>query len=439
MKVLLSIFGALLFGAGIAYIVAQDSGYVLIGYKNYTIETSVVFFVVGLIALFISLFFLFRFLGGVKRTPGRMKNWRDKKRFTKQQKALTRGMMELAEGQWRAAEKTLIAHAPKGNAGSINYLLAAQAAQQLSAPDRRDEYIRRAHTATPTAQIAVALTQADLQIHQGQHEQALATLDHLHQVAPRHARVLMLQRNLYESIGDWERLHDLLPELMKKNILDDAEQKSLQEKVCRGLIEQTARSGQLQDLQEVWDRSPKWLRKQTPFVLQYCGFLINLGAGEQAEILLRQELKREWDPVLVHAYGLIENADYEQQLGIAEGWLSGHEQDAVLLLTLGRLCIRRELWGKARSYLESSLAVEPRFETYKALGALLDQLGEKDQALSCLQKGLLLSPDDTPFPQQQRSPVVVGKLATINHAVPDAVQQSQSANASVDSSAGAKA
>ena len=52
----------------------------------------------------------------------------------------------------------------------------------------------------------------------------------------------------------------------------------------------------------------------------------------------------------------------------------------MLLLTLGRLCVQRKLWGKARSYLEASLAVQPSREAHVALAALFDQIGSAEDA-----------------------------------------------------------
>jgi HemY protein len=50
------------------------------------------------------------------------------------------------------------------------------------------------------------------------------------------------------------------------------------------------------------------------------------------------------------------------------------------LLTLGRLCVQRELWGKAQSYLEASLATRPTREAHITLAKLHERLGRPDEA-----------------------------------------------------------
>ena len=65
-----------------------------------------------------------------------------------------------------------------------------------------------------------------------------------------------------------------------------------------------------------------------------------------------------------------------QQLLIAEKWLKEHSANAYLLLSLGRICMRNELWGKAKEYYEASIEVEPCAEAYGELSRLLKYLGE---------------------------------------------------------------
>ena len=84
--------------------------------------------------------------------------------------------------------------------------------------ERRDAYIRLAHENMPSADVAVSLTQAELQLADHQLEQALATLRHLRSVAPKHTYVLRLLRRLYEQLGDWEHLRELIPELRRRKV-----------------------------------------------------------------------------------------------------------------------------------------------------------------------------------------------------------------------------
>ena len=69
-----------------------------------------------------------------------------------------------------------------------------------------------------------------------------------------------------------------------------------------------------------------------------------------------------------------------RQLETAERWLTSHNQDPALLYTLGRLCERAQLWGKAQTYLEASLALDNSWRTNLALGEMQAKLGRTDGA-----------------------------------------------------------
>ena len=60
----------------------------------------------------------------------------------------------------------------------------------------------------------------------------------------------------------------------------------------------------------------------------------------------------------------------------------------ILLLALGKLCTHCELWGKAQSYLEASLSVEPGFTAHFALAQLNEKIGKHELAMDHYNKGL---------------------------------------------------
>lgn len=74
----------------------------------------------------------------------------------------------------------------------------------------------------------------------------------------------------------------------------------------------------------------------------------------------------------------------------AEEWHKQYGEQSVLLLTLGRLCVRCQLWGKARGYFEESVKLHADPETYAEYGKLLEQFGELDSAVQKYREGLLM-------------------------------------------------
>ena len=144
------------------------------------------------------------------------------------------------------------------------------------------------------------------------------------------------------------------------------------------------------------------MRQEPELIAAYVEQLRRLGAQEEAEEVLRSALKRGYDSRLARFYGVLRGADPARQLQTAELWLKQHPQDPALLLTLGRLCLQNQLWGKARDYFESSLKLERHPETCAELARLLAQLGELERSNQLLLESLgLLHQGLPPLPQPQ--------------------------------------
>ena len=99
-----------------------------------------------------------------------------------------------------------------------------------------------------------------------------------------------------------------------------------------------------------------------------------------------------------HAGLCFECAFHKKKCGIHKAGLSKHADDPDLLLATARLCLRNELWGKARSYLETVISIRPSPEVYREYGHLLNQLGEGDAAAEAFREGLGMV-STTPLPQ----------------------------------------
>jgi HemY protein len=388
-RTLIAAFLALLAAVMVTLWVKQDNGYVLIGYGQWTIEGSLALFTLAGLALFLALHLSIRLLSRLWHTPERVTAWRLKRRNQRARRSLTRGLVELSEGRWKVAERHLTRHVEESETPLLNYLAAARAAQLQGEHARRDDYLHLAHESMPSADVAVGLTQAELQLAHQQYEQALATLMHVRSLSPRHNYVLKLLKRLYENLGEWNKLEEMLPDLRRRKVIDDKEYEALEARVCHERLKQESTS--VDTLVRYWQALPKALRQDLSMLKDYAGMMMSLGAGSRVEPLIASLLSKRWNTDLVALYGQIELKDSAQQLAVGEGWLKSHPEDPVLLLTLARLSLQNKLWGKARSYLEASIAISPSPESYQQLGLLLERMGETDKAMQCFRTGLGLA------------------------------------------------
>ncbi len=394
MKWLVLALLALVGSVAVALVALPDPGYVLVGYGNYSVEMSLLVFIIVLGLLILGL----RALAGVWRVPVRIRQWGRQRHYQRLQQWFDSGTLDLVEGRYERAERRFTRLLKSQQAPLQAYFSAAQAAARQGADERRDTYFQIAQQRLPQAEISILTSQAELQLAAGQSEQAQTTLTRLQALAPRSHQTLRLLMQLWLLQQNWQELRDLLPELRRSQVIDHQQWHRLAIQVYRERIAELASATDINGLNEGWKQLPPPVQQDAGLLAVYVEQLIRLGSHHQAAELVRIHLKRSWDERLVYLYGDVEESDPAAQQSTAEQWLRQHPEDGILLLTLGKISLRSQLWGKARSYLEASVNIHADAETYRLLAGLLEQLDEPEQAARCYRKGLTLlgqSPSET--------------------------------------------
>ena len=389
------LFYALLFliaAAYLALVAKEDPGYALLAHGDWSVEGTLVFLLSVLTAIISGILLLVYLLVKTIKFPGKVTSWSHNRKTLNAIKNCNQGFIELAEGNWREAEKHLRKSANSSGMPILNYLAAARAAQEEGAQRRRDNYLLQAHKSDPDADIAIGLTQAELQIKDGQAEQALATLMHLRSVAPKHKQVLKMLFAVYQQLNSWKDLEQLLPELKKNHIFEVHIINKFEKSLIQQLMKQALQEQNMGELKALWNHLPKQTQNEPDMIHFYCQLLLSINEEEQAIELIKEGIKRHWYAPLLLLYGQAKEKDVAKQLETAESWLSDNGRSAELLLTLGRLSLYNQLWGKARDYLLESIKVAPTTEAFQILGELYEQqLDDSVAAMNCYREGLLLS------------------------------------------------
>jgi HemY protein len=385
MKVGLVIVLALIVGTLATHLVLPDNGYVLINFRGYIIETSV-----PILALLLLLGYLaIRLLVQVWRAPRRLGEAWATACINYAGRQATQGYIALAEGRLARGERLLTRGARLSETPLLNYLAAARAAQMQGDRDRRDGWLRMACEKEPAAQDAVLLTQAELQLEDGQYAEALASLNRVRERHPTHAQALKLLGELHYRRREWQPLAELLPLLRRRGNVP-AEMLDEWSVDTYGNILTSVRLDRVA-LDRVWEDIPRHLRREPRLTLTRAQALISCGATEDAEVEIRRTLKEEWSEALIDLYGELAPADPSAHLKRIEAWLKERPEDPALLLAAGRASVRHQLWGKARSYLETSLAIRPAPEAYRVLGQLMARVGEAQSASRAFERGLAMT------------------------------------------------
>ena len=378
---------ALVGGGVLAHFILQDPGYVAITVRHALFETTVPMFLLLLIGLYFLVRAVIESLGARRR----LAELRAQRRRWRARDDTQRGLLDLAAGRWKSAEERLSRAAPEADSPAANYLVAARAADLLDAIERRDEWLSRAQEAAPDERAAALVTLAEMQMRRGQDAAALRTLEQLDASGDLNSRALELMARLCQKLGRGEQLRALGPRLRAAKELPDAQVTDLLAQVQLEEVRAAAGRRDAAALDAAWSTVPRATRRLPQAVATYAAGLIAAGQHARAERTLREAIEERPEPTLVRLYGELVVPDALAPLDRAEGWLRQAPEDPELLAACARLALNAELIGKARSYLEASLARRASPENALLHAELLEQLGERDRARDVLRDSVARS------------------------------------------------
>ncbi|UUM69242.1 heme biosynthesis HemY N-terminal domain-containing protein [Aeromonas veronii] len=344
-----------------------NKGYVLIALGNYTIESSVTSAVILAVLFYGALLIVEWLLGRVFGLRRKTLGWYGSRRRRKANQQTVAATLAMAEGHYSQAEKLMIKGASNSDTPLLNYLSAAKAAQARGDDARRDQYLQKAQEENPKAELALTLTQTQLQIEQGQYDTALAMLESVYALNPRHPMVLDQLRQVHLARQDWSALCDLIPSLHKVGKLTPKQEEDLLQQAWSGRLQQAA--GSLETLKAVWQDLPRKLRLEPELLACYGDLLRQLGADGEAATLWQEALRKQPMPQLLARLPKLKLDSYQPLLTLLQKQQGQPEVDtalAQLYLLAGQL-------DDAQKLLEQEVERAPSAAAYHALGQLMDK------------------------------------------------------------------
>ncbi|MFQ1749738.1 heme biosynthesis HemY N-terminal domain-containing protein [Aeromonas veronii] len=344
-----------------------NKGYVLIALGNYTIESSVTSAVILAVLFYGALLIVEWLLGRVFGLRRKTLGWYGSRRRRKANQQTVAATLAMAEGHYSQAEKLMIKGASNSDTPLLNYLSAAKAAQARGDDARRDQYLQKAQEENPKAELALTLTQTQLQIEQGQYDTALAMLESVYALNPRHPMVLDQLRQVHLARQDWSALCDLIPSLHKVGKLTPKQEEDLLQQAWSGRLQQAA--GSLETLKAEWQDLPRKLRLEPELLACYGDQLRQLGADGEAATLWQEALRKQPMPQLLARLPKLKLDSYQPLLALLQKQQGQPEVDtalAQLYLLAGQL-------DDAQTLLEQEVERAPSAAAYHALGQLMDK------------------------------------------------------------------
>lgn len=377
-----------LLAAAVAPVFKTDPGLVQMHFRGWTIETSLLTLVLGVLIIWLLVWVLVRLFKVPAETARRIREQRSLAQLEK-------GLLALTEGDWSTAERALEKSASAHGRTTARYLAAAEAADGQDAGDRAEWYLEQADTRNRKQKFLVDLTRARILTQNGHYTEAKEVLEVLHSKRRKHSQVLEMLARCYRELGEWEALLKLLPVMQKASVIDEQEAVELRHLAAIGELK---RCKDKDALQASWKALPKAIQRAPDVIRAYADQAVLEGMPELTEEVIRNSLKREWNPLLLVPYGEPGANDTAKRLKQCEKWLETHPENSLLHLTLGRLCARDELWGKARHHMIRSLEIEPTVAGFDSLGQLLERKGEMEVAMACFRNALRMNQGKEPKP-----------------------------------------
>lgn len=378
MRALLWLLALFALAVGVSLAFGYNEGYVLVVLPPWRIELSLNFFIVLTVGGFLLLHLLLRLIAHTVRLPQVVRAFRERKRREKAARALREAVQQLFEGRYGHALKNAAVSHAAGEAPALSALVAARAAHFLRDAPREEEWLRRAAEHDAEARAARLMTEAELHVDARRFDDALAALEALQEGGGRHIAALRLALRVHRGLGRWDDVLKVSRQLEKHRALTHDAAVPLRQRAH--LENLRSREGDARALAAYWEAVPAGERRAPRLAAAAARALIAAGDGATAQRIIEQQVEQEWDSELAGLYADCRGGDTLGRIARAERWLEKHPQEAGLLLALGRLCREQQLWGKAQSYFEASLAVQPSQDAHVELATLFAQLGRSEES-----------------------------------------------------------
>ncbi len=361
---------------GLSLAAHLNDGYAILVFPPYRAELSLNLAILLGVAAFTLGYLLLRLVAHTLRLPLYVRAFRVRRRSEKGQAAMLAALQALFEGRYARAEKAAGKAYKLGQAQALNALIAARAAGEMGEIERRDQWLARADSQDTKARGARLAVQASLLLDDRRYDDALAVLRELSASEPKRISTQRMLMKAHRRLGHWDEVRRLAAALGKRGALPEVAATQLRITAQIEALRQQA--GDAAGLAACWQHTDD--KHDARVARTAAQLFIASGDCRRAHEILAQALEAEWNEELILLYAECLGADVLAQIERAENWLKSRPRDRALLLTLGRLCLAQELWGKAQSYLEASLSEEPSRSAHVALAQLYDRLGKPEDA-----------------------------------------------------------
>lgn len=410
-----------------ALFASNNVGTVSIFWTPYRFDVSLNLVLFGLVIVLLTLHWAQRALTALFELPKQAKRWRLLQKERATHTALLEGMAQFMEGRFlrarKSAEAVLAREKSLSDAGavlehsgalrSVAHILAAESAHALQDKSARQMHLDLALQAPTVGYSSLhqslvegsMLRAARWSLDDRDAPESLLWLDRLPQGVSRRTLAMRLRLKAARLAGESSQALDTALLLIKHRAFTSEAAASMVRSLVFELIAKTHEQGQMQRL---WARLGDAQRQSPDLAIQAAQHWLVLKGDpvlartwlqpiwlqlqkEPQKISKLQELKLI--QTLDSSFSGADNQDEKDWLISIEAAQKGNPRNPMLQFLAGRLCLKRQLWGKAQVLLAQAapLLQDPsiRRQAWRSLAELAEQKDDLPAALQALKKAVL--------------------------------------------------
>ncbi|RDF00546.1 heme biosynthesis protein HemY [Aggregatibacter aphrophilus] len=374
-------------------------GYVRIETANNIVEMSlttlVIFFVVSMAVVYSIEAAISRFC----RLSNNTYSWFSRRKRVKAQKQTLEGLIRMDEGDYSKAEKLIGKNAKHSDEPVLNFIKAAEAAQQRGDEFSANRYLIQATEIAGTDSLILEIARTRILLQQNKLPAARSSVDSLLIMAGRNKEVLKLAVDIYLKSKAYQALDNILEQVEKSGLYSAEEFETLQRQVEDGLLDEKMNEEGVDGLLDWWDEQPRKRRNDSYVKLGLIRRLIDANDHESAYELTLELVKKLDDddnsPLaqeLFKQIGRLQPEDNSKLVKVVNKWAKNANLTAQCLANraLGYLYVRNNDFAKADEVFKNLIANKDQLEPNDITMAsyVFEQMGDKAAAQQLREEGL---------------------------------------------------
>ncbi|HYC05680.1 MAG TPA: heme biosynthesis HemY N-terminal domain-containing protein [Azospirillaceae bacterium] len=354
----------------IAVWIANRPGTVRLEWQGYVVETPLGVAALALLALLVSAAWLYRFWRALLHAPTALGRYRGEGRRVKGYRALTQGMVAVAAGDARTAERCARKAEELLDEPPLTLLLSAQAAQlggdETAAAGYFEAMLQRPETEFLGLRglLIQALKRGDL-------KRGLELAQRARGLEPKAGWPIVTLMELEARQGAFAAAEDALDRAQSVKALDPELARRHRATLLTERARAAGEAGRLEEAVTLAQKAHDLLPSFVPAAVELARHKAKAGNVKAARKALEQAWRANHHPDLADAWGEIEAGTHPLDLVKRFEALVEIDPDSTeAQMALGRACIHARLWGQARAALERARAKAPTPRLYLLLAEL---------------------------------------------------------------------